>query len=1451
MYKRLLPVFTVSIWVCLFFATSFNIALGKAANTYNVLVPPPPPAPVFDTAFFTPTNSCNGSIVFGSITALSTGGNGPVTYHLSGSFVASNLSGTFNNLLPGVYTVVAMDSLGFVVPLVTGFNLPTVQCDTLFRGISPSGSIDTACLSTSFGSGPQILGGCSGINSSVNGTSFTTTSSCVIYPSILSSLPIPFVGDQSCVVVCDTVFGGSDSTIFQILCDTTTLIYYTIPTPDSSLNYLPKFGGLSVCADTSEMVGQLLTYSMEKVPNFGIFNQNSFTSNCYTYIPVFNMLDSAVIVVCDEIGVCDTSLFIFVPNTTIDTIHTVENIICIDTLQITGVYDTINTCDGNGLTSSFGTVAFGSGACVTITPNLVLGNDTTCIVICNRVLGICDTTIIISFPKPTTDTVVVFPNGTFVNSCLNTHELAGDSYSYSVVSTPLNGAITNYDSCFRYLPIVNSLDESTVVICDQYGICDTTRFIYIPAQTIDTIYRGIPKSGATDTTCINTTGTGGPYSINSCTGTDGTYDGVLFNKFDSCVVYPFNILTLSLPFTGDTACVILCDTVAGVLVCDTSILIYYPIPDPDTIITFLPITGRAVTVCVDDTEILGRPSTFNYCAIPKKGVLQKTIGNCYNYNALAVGLDTSCVVVCDILGICDTTYFIFVPPVTTDTVYSQDTQICVDTTELPGIRTSFSTCNGTGQTKNGGIVTPTADGCAFISPIYQGLTDTTCLILCNSVLGICDTTIVISVKKSETDTVIQCIPRDGRSNQATANTSELLGEIKNISVFKLPVHGQFILSNDTASSYQTSPFPILDTVSVSYCDEFNFCDTFIFIYVPPMTSDYIYMQGDGDICVDTTEMPAKRYTEIGKCDGGFTTQNGGAVVSLGGNCVNIIPDFSMNDIDTACIILCDSILPLCECDTTYVILFKPSAPDTFAILLPKGTNTADTCLLTTELFGNSFTYRRLGAPTPHGPVSVHNDTCINYVQTSTTKFLDTARVLICDEYGFCDTTIIIYVPSPDADTFFVGPIVPSANTDTCVNLESTFMTGSHIGTCDGTGMTSAGIPVSVTGFCVRYPAPSPTFNGDSLCIIVCDTIRNLIVCDSTFIVYLPDTTNPIVKCKNDTIYLSSFGTALADTSYVIDTIYDNTLIHSVWMSQTNFNCTNVGLNSVTLYAQDSNRNIDSCVAQLLVLDTIDPTVICRNITIVLDSNGHVGIAAIDVDGGSIDNCAIASLSIDKSSFTCSDIGLNQVTLTAIDVNGNSSSCISTVTVEDNISPILYCPVVTKEIVVRNTTCSVVVDDYIDQVSAWDNCLSSGVTYSQSPAAGTSVPVLSDVLTVTITGTDAGQNTSVCRFDVPVRCSQDLDIPQFISPNSDGQNDTWEIPGLAQYPENVVKVFNRWGTLVFEQKGYFTGWDGRSNMNKGVNKLMDNKLLPEGTYYYIIDLNDPSFEPYAGYMQIKR
>ena len=75
----------------------------------------------------------------------------------------------------------------------------------------------------------------------------------------------------------------------------------------------------------------------------------------------------------------------------------------------------------------------------------------------------------------------------------------------------------------------------------------------------------------------------------------------------------------------------------------------------------------------------------------------------------------------------------------------------------------------------------------------------------------------------------------------------------------------------------------------------------------------------------------------------------------------------------------------------------------------------------------------------------------------------------------------------------------------------------------------------------------------------------------------------------------------------------------------------------------------------------------------------------------------------------------------------------------------------------------------------------------------------------------------------------LFIPNAFTPNSDGINDTWKIEPLEAFPSGVLKVFNRYGQMLFTNSGASIPWDGRY---KG-------QLQPTGAYPYTIDLKNGS------------
>ena len=101
--------------------------------------------------------------------------------------------------------------------------------------------------------------------------------------------------------------------------------------------------------------------------------------------------------------------------------------------------------------------------------------------------------------------------------------------------------------------------------------------------------------------------------------------------------------------------------------------------------------------------------------------------------------------------------------------------------------------------------------------------------------------------------------------------------------------------------------------------------------------------------------------------------------------------------------------------------------------------------------------------------------------------------------------------------------------------------------------------------------------------------------------------------------------------------------------------------------------------------------------------------------------------------------------------------------------------------------------------------------------------------------------------------EEVEVFNVITPNGDGVHDVLAIGGLENYPDNTIRIYNRWGVLVYTTKAYNTNgnvFDGTSEGRVTVEK--DNKL-PVGTYFYILDYVDVTGKTItlSGYIYINR
>ena len=215
------------------------------------------------------------------------------------------------------------------------------------------------------------------------------------------------------------------------------------------------------------------------------------------------------------------------------------------------------------------------------------------------------------------------------------------------------------------------------------------------------------------------------------------------------------------------------------------------------------------------------------------------------------------------------------------------------------------------------------------------------------------------------------------------------------------------------------------------------------------------------------------------------------------------------------------------------------------------------------------------------------------------------------------------------------------------------------GSSDACGIDS--LTLDVTAFTCSNVGANPVI------LTVTDVNGNISTANT--VVTIEDNVPPIASAQDITVQLDVAGQATITPAQIDSGSSDNCAIESLTLDVTSFSCANVGLNTVTLTVTDVNGNSSTVTAEVTVEDNVPPVAVVQNIIIQLDADGNASITPTDIDNGSNDACGIASLSLDATAFTCSNVGANPVVLTVTDVNGNSTTANAVVTVEDKVAPI--------------------------------------------------------------------------------------------------------------------------------------------------------------------------------------
>ncbi|MCK6610256.1 MAG: HYR domain-containing protein [Bacteroidia bacterium] len=242
-----------------------------------------------------------------------------------------------------------------------------------------------------------------------------------------------------------------------------------------------------------------------------------------------------------------------------------------------------------------------------------------------------------------------------------------------------------------------------------------------------------------------------------------------------------------------------------------------------------------------------------------------------------------------------------------------------------------------------------------------------------------------------------------------------------------------------------------------------------------------------------------------------------------------------------------------------------------------------------------------------------------------------------------------------------------------------------------------------------------------------------------------DTIRPVVVARNLTVYLNASGNASITAAQADSASADNCGIQSRALSTSSFTCANLGSNTVRLLVTDLAGNKDSANFTVLVMDTVKPVVITQNRTVYLNASGNASLTASQINNGSSDACGIASVSLNTTSFTCSNVGPNTVTLTVTDVNGNVQTGTATVTVLDTIKPTVN--VQSGLVLYLNANGTASVASSMINNGSTDNCGIASVTISPTTINCAHLGITPVTLTVTdVNGNSASGVSNVVVLD---------------------------------------------------------------------------------------------------------
>jgi gliding motility-associated-like protein len=451
--------------------------------------------------------------------------------------------------------------------------------------------------------------------------------------------------------------------------------------------------------------------------------------------------------------------------------------------------------------------------------------------------------------------------------------------------------------------------------------------------------------------------------------------------------------------------------------------------------------------------------------------------------------------------------------------------------------------------------------------------------------------------------------------------------------------------------------------------------------------------------------------------------------------------------------------------------------------------------------------------------------------TSTATFTTagTFSVIITATNGCISTGVLTVgtATTPPSVAFGTGTAQAISCTNSLVTIAPTFTPASPNYTYTWTG---PGIVGSSNNSSVQVNQPG------SYSLVITETLTG---CSTTTIVVPVTGNNATPNLLINSSSTVGIGCATTNSTVTLTAISTNTAVTYNW--STSSTSTVITVNSAGIYtvtATDPSNGCSTTQTISVANSTIAPGFSATTVGNLPCGTGTGTLALAAASSNTNISYAWNGTGIISGSNTATPI-INQAGIYTVVATDNLTGCSATSTIA-----------VANPTVIANFTANVISGMSPLNVDFTNNSLGANTyswTFGNSSTSTSTNPSTSYTASGTYTVILASSNGLCTDYDtLVIKVTGGLgDIPEIFTPNGDGKNDPFYIPGLDSYPKNKLQIFNRWGNIVYEASPYKNDWDGKPNKSSiGTDKL------PVGTYFYILDLGDEKEEIRKGFVQLE-